>query len=81
MTEKTIAQLTYELGQKYRYDHAYPVSDDDDWAVKTARAICADLSDRSGIKHEMGRVDDEVRSDIISMLADVIRFGHAQGMK
>lgn len=44
-----------------------------DWAHAAARGILADLTDRAGIKHGFGQVDEDVRRDIVGALAAIIR--------
>lgn len=46
-----------------------------DKAHATARGIIADLQDRRGIKEMFGRVDQEICSEIINKIAEIIRVG------
>jgi len=73
MTDKEIAEHTLSRAQQYPYDASWdrePGTEPPaarDWAHMAARGIMADLSDRGGIKHEIGAVDEDVRSDIVEM--------------
>lgn len=44
-----------------------------DWAHAAARGVVADLQDRRAIKWGFGDIDEEIRVEIISSLADIIR--------
>lgn len=44
-----------------------------DWAHVAARGVIAELQDRRGIKHGFNRVDEEVRINIVSALAEIVR--------
>lgn len=72
------AKIYYDSGQKYPYDR-----DDDgaapegDWAVKAARGVINDLSDRRDIKRGFEQVDEEVRREIVASMAEIIRLAHA----
>lgn len=52
-----------------------------DWAHAAARGVLADLQDRRGIKRGFEDLDEEVRVDIVSALAAIIRAarGDAEG--
>lgn len=58
-----------DLGEKYPYGDRKPT----DWAERAAQGVIADLSDRGGIKHEIGAVDVEIAAEIIQSLAAIIR--------
>jgi hypothetical protein len=45
-----------------------------DWAHAAARGILADLNDRRGIKIGFNGIDEGVRVDIVTALADIIRL-------
>jgi hypothetical protein len=44
-----------------------------DWAHRAARGVIADLSDRRDIKRGFEQVDEEIRAEIVTSLADIIR--------
>ena len=44
-----------------------------DWAHYAARGILADLTDRSGIKYSFDNIDDDVRAEMVTTLAEIIR--------
>lgn len=69
MAEETKSQRDIRVGCEYPYDGRTPK----DWADKAALGILRDLSDRRGIKHELGAVDDDVRPDIVDAMAEIIR--------
>jgi len=50
-----------------------------DWAHRAARAIIIDLCDRSGIKHGFGGIDHEMRVEIVSTMAEIIRRAALKG--
>lgn len=73
-TPELRAEHDLERGLKYPY-HGNPPKD---WAEAAALGICADLCDRSGIKHEMRAVteddeDREISRDIVESFAAIIR--------
>lgn len=71
MTPQEQASHAIKVGLEYRYDGRKDVVTDP--AIVAALGICYDLCDRAGIKHEMGRVDREVRADIVDAFAEIIR--------
>lgn len=44
-----------------------------DWAHSAARGVIADLQDRGGIKHGFDDIDEDIRAEIVSELAEIIR--------
>ena len=80
---KTRAQHSIARGSKYPYDATDqwkaeeametppPTADDD--AHRAARGIIADLTDRAVIKYGFNGVDETVRIQIVSDIADIIR--------
>lgn len=48
-----------------------------DWAHAAARGCIADLRDRRGIKWGFDDIDEEIRSEIVSTLAAIIRYAAA----
>lgn len=77
-----IAKHTLERGQKYPYDAPddwwqgddTPALPPADWAHAAARGVIADLCDRGGIKHGFNNIDEEIRAEIVSSLASIIRL-------
>ena len=67
---KDRSERDLKMGTEYPYDGERP---EVDWAHRAARGIARDLCDRGGIKHEMGRVDEAVRRDIVDAHAAIIR--------
>jgi hypothetical protein len=57
------------MGVKYPY-HGKPPKD---WAEVAALGILRDLSDRRGIKHELGNVDGDIKAEIVEKMAAIIR--------
>lgn len=78
-----IAQHTLDRGAKYPYDASdeWWHGDGDereappptDWAHAAARGVLADLNDRKGIKQGFANIDEEIRVEIVSSLAEIIR--------
>lgn len=80
---KAKAQHSIRIGAAYPYDatdqwkeeeamETPPPRPDDD-AHLAARGIIADLMDRAVIKYGFNRVDETVRIQIVSDIADIIR--------
>jgi hypothetical protein len=69
MTE-TRQDRDLRCGADFPYDGPRP---EQDWAHRASRAICYDLCDRGGIKHEMALVDSEIRPEIVDAIAAIIR--------
>jgi hypothetical protein len=70
MSDETKTARDLRVGTEYPYDGNRP---EIDWAHKAARGILYDLSDRRGIKHEIGAVDQEIKIEITDSMADAIR--------
>lgn len=78
-----IAQHTLDRGAKYPYDapDSWWEGDGDervappavDWAHAAARGVLADLNDRKGIKQGFYEIDEKIRVEIVSSLAEIIR--------
>ena len=49
-----------------------------DWAHAAARGVLADLTDRRDIKHGFDGIDEEVRSELVKSLSEIIREAHKQ---
>lgn len=64
------AKDTYKMGNEYPYDG----KSDGDWATRAVRGILCDLTDRRGIKQGFYDIDQDVRVEIVSSLADIIRL-------
>lgn len=82
MIDKSAAQRSLELGNRYPYDASdrwWRRSNSPrpprakDWAHKAARGILADLRDRRGIKHALENIDEDIRKEIVEAIAAVIR--------
>ena len=69
-----IAACTLELGVKYPYAEGFTPQDAAD---RAALGVCADLLDRRAIKWAMQDVDPDVRADIVTALAAIIRAATA----
>lgn len=69
------------MGARYPYDAPDAWWDADlrgpcpakDWAHAAARGVIDDLCDRNGIKNQFNQVDQDVRVEIVSSLATIIR--------
>lgn len=66
MNIKEQAAHTIELAKKFTDDIIDPI------ALAVA-AIETDISDRRGLKHEWDEIDDEVKDEIRSMWAEIIK--------
>lgn len=72
-----LTSIRYKQGQEYAYDSPRRgKARGGDWAVQAARGIIADLSDRRDIKRGFECVDADVRKEIVTSLAAIIRFAH-----
>jgi hypothetical protein len=69
------AKFDIMMGLEYPYNERQPV-DNTETAVL---AILANLTDRRGIKQEFCNVDLDIREEIVTTLADIIR--EAMGIK
>ena len=76
MDEIEQAARSLKHGAVYPYAQGYEIRDAADAA---AMGIAVDLCDRRGIKWEMGKVDDEVRHEIIHAHAAIIREAMKNG--
>lgn len=79
-TPEKRAERDLVRGAKYPYHGAPPK----DWAEAAALGICADLCDRSGIKHQMRQAtedeeDHEISRDIVEAFAAIIRAAQRRG--
>jgi len=76
------AQSKINQGSQFPYDR--PDDDDTpavpatDWAHVAARGILADLTGRAGIGNELEQYDEEIRNEIITSAAEIIRLAHSQ---
>jgi len=73
---------TLEQGDQFPYDsedgygtNALPPVD---WAHRAARGVIAALQDRRGIKRGFDDIDEDVRMEIVSSLAEIIRQAAAE---
>lgn len=73
------ARSSLNTGQQYPYDadDEGNARDTQDWAVRAARGIVADLTDRRGIKWGFNGVDHDARMEIVDTLAEIIRVAHS----
>lgn len=72
-TELNIAQRQLAHGNKYPYDGGDVAAPAIDWAHAAARGLLADLLDRRGVKWELEKVAPDVRADIVTALAAIVR--------
>ena len=70
-------------GLKYPYDGTdgfwngiEDATHPDDWAHVAARGIMADLLDRRQVKNGFHGIEENVRVDIVSSIAEIIRYAH-----
>jgi hypothetical protein len=74
-----MARLSIDKGNEYPFDapdswwDARSPTPPNDWAHSAARGILIDLQDRGGIKHALYELDEEVRAEIVSAIANIIR--------
>jgi hypothetical protein len=68
------AEFSFNHGQKYPFDAdgENVAREPADWAVKAARGIFADLTDRRGSGLE--DVDHDIREEMVDSVAEIIRF-------
>lgn len=61
--------------EKYPDDHEYgvPWYEPKDWAEQAALIILRSFMDRRGIKWELGKVDHDIREEIVAYMAEAIR--------
>ncbi len=73
------AQSNYEYGKKYPYDTPNQEErEQSDWADWAARGVVSDLCDRRSIKWGFQEVDEDIRKEIVSSLAAIIRYSAEQ---
>jgi hypothetical protein len=81
--EVEMAAFNLRHGNKYPYDAPdawWEQSGDSeppasiDWAQRAARGVVADLKGRGGIKHGFEQIDEEIRTEIIASIAQIIRL-------
>lgn len=72
-------EISLKIGNLYPYDGA--MNGRPDWAVKAARGVIADLQDRRGTKKIFEKVDEDIRSEIVASLAEIIRLAYKQYAK
>jgi hypothetical protein len=80
--EEALANIRLEHGNAYPYDAPDAWWNADtmttppaavDWAHAAARGILADLKDRRTIKWGFDDTDEDVRAEIVSSIAEIIR--------
>lgn len=76
--KKKKAELALKKAQEDPYDKDYSGENkpDNSWFYTCARAVAADLLDRSRIKHEFDAIDPETRSEIVEALGNIIAHCH-----
>lgn len=80
----TPAQFAINHGNRWPYDAPdewngrEPAPAVVDWAHSAVRGILANLSDRRSIRNSLEDVDHEIRIEIVSVLADIIREADRQ---
>ena len=47
-----------------------------DWAHSAARGSIANLEVRQGVRHALAGIDETTRKEIVSTLANIIRYAH-----
>ena len=62
-------RIRIEHGRKFPYNDRQPA----DKYELAALGVLADLCDRRGIKHELDDTDDDIKEEIITTLAAIIR--------
>ncbi|MBD8627694.1 hypothetical protein IFT64_12180 [Oxalobacteraceae sp. CFBP 8753] len=72
-TGLSTAQRQLAHGSKYPYDGGSEAAPAIDWAHAAARGVMADLLDRRGVKWELEKVDIDVRADIVTAVAAIVR--------
>ena len=72
-TGLSTAQRQLAHGSKYPYDGGSEAAPAIDWAHAAARGVMADLLDRRGVKWELEKVGIDVRADIVTAVAAVVR--------
>lgn len=79
----TDVEFAIAQGAKFPYDasdawhDAYPKVAPipaTDWAHTAARAIIHDLKDRAGVDDTLGNSDEDTRQEIITVIAEIIRY-------
>jgi hypothetical protein len=50
-----------------------------DWAHYAARGVLSNLCGRGGVGNELESIDDEIRQEIVTDLADIIRLAQKSG--
>lgn len=65
----TSAESTLQRGIQHPYDGRKPV----DAAHMAALGVLADLLDRRGIRQELEQIDGDIRAEIVTELAAIIR--------
>jgi hypothetical protein len=67
--------LPYDAPNEWWVDSSDPAPPPaDDWAHAAARGVMADLTDRHTIKRAFEGIDEDTRSEIVQMMAGIIRL-------
>lgn len=80
-----ITQYTLNKGAKYPFDapDEWWAGDGEcppppsDWAHAAARGVLADLQDRAGVKRGFENIREDIRAEMVSSLAGIIRLAAA----
>lgn len=67
------AKFRLKHGAEYPFNGRAPTDD----AERAALGVLADLCDRRGIKHELQDTDDDIKEEIVTSLAAIIRLAHS----
>lgn len=70
-----VAAVTLKHAKQWPYNGRQPV-DAAEWA---ALGVLADLCDRRGIKQELYDTDDDIKEEIVTSLAAIIRMATSDG--
>lgn len=68
------ARYPYDATDNWWKDAGVAAPPAADWAHHAARGIMADLTDRRGIKYSFDNIDEDVRIEIVTSLAEIIRI-------
>lgn len=73
-------EFALDMGDKFPYDGGEEFWDGavappppTDWAHRAARGVLSNLTDRSGVQDELKSLDHDVRAELVSTIAAIIR--------
>ena len=78
MSEEASRNLRQGVRYPYHRTADGEAYEPEDWCERAALGILYDLGDRRGVKHELERIDADVRADLVRDLSDIIRTAHAE---